>query len=123
MKLHRLYNTTNPNVARSLADYLACCLCRFECIHSFTTGWTFSALITDEHDKIAKMMVGTFTKAMNDHLSEAELQKLKACTSNKEWNAACGEVKRVRNGQYPLDWYDVMLASGLVHVITSRFTS
>ena len=48
-------------------------------------------------------------------LTEAELATLKAAKTQAEWNAACDAVKRVRSRAYPNDWYEKVIASGLVN--------
>jgi hypothetical protein len=47
-------------------------------------------------------------------LTESELATLKAAKTQAEWNAACDAVKRVRSRAYPNDWYEKVIASGLV---------
>ncbi len=46
-------------------------------------------------------------------LTLEELSKLAACKSEPEWNAICDEVKKVRGGMYPRDWFQRVQVSGL----------
>ena len=39
------------------------------------------------------------------NLTQEELGVLKSCNSEAEWSAACDEIKRVRNGKYPFNWW------------------
>lgn len=54
------------------------------------------------------------------NLTEAELQKLDNCKSEREWNNTCDEIKRARSGQYPPDWYQKMIMSGRVNSIRAK---
>lgn len=48
------------------------------------------------------------------NLTEKEIEKLKATKSESEWNSACDEIKKARNGIYPPDWWPRMMMSGLI---------
>lgn len=46
------------------------------------------------------------------NLTEKELQELeKAHGNNEAWNIVCGQIKALRNGQYPPDWYIKVIAN------------
>lgn len=55
------------------------------------------------------------------NITDEELKMLEKCQSEDDWNDACTEVKRPRNGQYPSDWYPKVLASGLMQRVAARF--
>ncbi len=61
------------------------------------------------------------TNKMNDNLTEEELAALKATANENEWNAACDRIKDARSGQYPPDWWTVMMQSGLSREIMARW--
>lgn len=50
---------------------------------------------------------------MPANLTEAELELLKQTKSETEWNAQCDAIKSARDGQYPPDWYPLIVLSGL----------
>jgi Flp pilus assembly protein TadB len=53
-------------------------------------------------------------KRMNkNYLTAEEMVALESTESEEEWNAVCDAVKGARYGQYPYDWYDKVLRSGL----------
>jgi hypothetical protein len=47
-------------------------------------------------------------------ITETELTLLKSAKTDAAWNAACDEIKAARGGQYPPDWYDKVIAAGLL---------
>jgi len=55
------------------------------------------------------------------NISVDEMAKLRNSKSEKEWDAVCDEVKAARNGQYPNDWYQKVLASGLSRRAAARW--
>ena len=55
------------------------------------------------------------------NLTDEEIASLEACSSESQWNATCAEIKKVRGGKFPPDWYVKMLASGKMHSIVSKF--
>ena len=55
------------------------------------------------------------------NLTPEEIDRLKACKSAEQWDAACDAVKRARGGQYPPDWWPVMKLSGLMDEILGSF--
>ncbi len=48
-----------------------------------------------------------------------EIEKLRNCKSESEWNRTCDEVKRTHNG-YPADWYQRIIMGGVLN--TARLT-
>lgn len=56
-----------------------------------------------------------------DHLSEEEIQSLKATTSEAEWNAACKLIKKARGDKYPNDWFAKIIQSGLMDKIAAKW--
>jgi hypothetical protein len=58
---------------------------------------------------------------MSEILTEAELETLKACRSDDEWNDACLAIKKAHGGQYPYDWYGKVLATGLMAEVVKKF--
>jgi hypothetical protein len=47
-------------------------------------------------------------------LQDDELDSMKAASSEQEWNSACDAVKGRRHGEYPPDWYERVILSGLL---------
>jgi hypothetical protein len=47
-------------------------------------------------------------------LTNNELQKLKDATSVSAWNQACDDIKEIRLGNYPSDWFQKVIQSGLI---------
>lgn len=54
-------------------------------------------------------------------LSNDELNLLESAKTEKEWNSACETVRSNHGGGYPSDWYDKVIASGLMTRVASRF--
>jgi hypothetical protein len=55
------------------------------------------------------------------NLTPQELERLKSSKTSSEWNAACSDIKKARANEYPPDWYEVMLKSGLMNQIVKSF--
>lgn len=53
------------------------------------------------------------------NLTEEELIRLKATKSVQEWNDVCDEIKTARDNQYPPDWWQQIMVSGLCAIIKS----
>ncbi len=49
-----------------------------------------------------------------ENITEREISELEATRSETEWNAKCDEIKKARGGQYPPDWWPVMMMSGKI---------
>ena len=47
------------------------------------------------------------------NITESELTALDAATTATDWNAVCDQIKRSRGGQYPPNWYAVVVLSGM----------
>lgn len=56
------------------------------------------------------------------HLTDDEIEMLKACTSANEWYQACLTIKKERNGRYPQDWHHRIVESGLMNSIVAKFS-
>jgi len=56
-------------------------------------------------------------------LTDAELARLRACKTSREWGAVCDEIRRVRGGEYPPDWYEKMLATGEMAILKLGWAS
>ena len=55
------------------------------------------------------------------NITTEEIKKLKSTKSEKEWNDMCDEIKRARNGEYPPDWWQQIMLSGLMTQISSSW--
>ncbi len=47
-------------------------------------------------------------------ITDTELQGLKDARTENEWNAQCHLIKARRGGEYPSDWYQQVIQSGLL---------
>ncbi|MBT4187636.1 MAG: hypothetical protein HOE14_10545 [Gemmatimonadales bacterium] len=56
------------------------------------------------------------------NITEIELYMLENSQSEEEWNQACDGIKRVRGGNYPRDWYQAVMLSGVLKRATERFS-
>lgn len=54
-------------------------------------------------------------------LTEEEEFALLNTTNEDRWNAVCDEIKRTRNGQYPRDWWQRVMLSGLFDAVTRKW--
>jgi hypothetical protein len=57
------------------------------------------------------------------NLTPEEMVKMQLVGSDEEWDEFCAEVKKARGGDYPDDWYEVVLKSGLGKEIHLRWGS
>jgi nitroreductase len=55
-------------------------------------------------------------------LTDGEFLALVEAADEKAWNAQCDAIKNARVGQYPRDWYERVLASGLTREVQKRWT-
>lgn len=55
------------------------------------------------------------------NITEQELEKLKNAKNATEWNAICNQIKNKREGSYPPDWYDKVLGSGLMAIVSDSW--
>ncbi len=58
---------------------------------------------------------------INKGISEEELSTLRNSSSPQEWNLACSKIKEARDGEYPHDWWDKVMLSGLSVVVDKRW--
>lgn len=49
-----------------------------------------------------------------ENLQQTEIADLESTGSAEEWNNICDEIKKARGGQYPPDWWEVMMMSGKI---------
>lgn len=54
------------------------------------------------------------------NITDDELATLERCRSEPDWNQACERIKAAR-GQYPDDWFERVLLSGLMARVASSF--
>lgn len=54
-------------------------------------------------------------------MNSSEKRSLRSCQSEEEWNAACDAIKKDHGGEYPEEWYDEVILSGMADVIMSRW--
>lgn len=66
---------------------------------------------------------GTGREGVRMNLMRDELEKLKACESEWEWNKVCDAIKAARDGQYPPDWWAKVMLSGLGQCVASKWGS
>ena len=55
------------------------------------------------------------------NITDQELEMLSNCLSEEEWGRACDQIKKVRGGQYPPDWWARVKQSGLLTRVLARF--
>jgi len=55
------------------------------------------------------------------NLTVDELDALHGCQSAQDWRRVCDEIKRVRKGQYPPDWWTMMMQGGVADRIMARW--
>ena len=49
------------------------------------------------------------------NLTQEEIKKLKEVAEKKdEWNEVVDEILKARDGKYPPDWYQVIIAGGII---------
>jgi hypothetical protein len=51
---------------------------------------------------------------MNTGITQEEISALKATKSENDWNEQCDKIKAARGGQYPPDWWPLVVMSGLM---------
>jgi len=56
-------------------------------------------------------------------LTPEEIETMKSSKTEADWNRNCDAVKRARSGQYPPDWYDKIILSGVAALAQKGFTS
>jgi len=55
------------------------------------------------------------------NLTISELTMLENCKSTREWDAICNQIKKVRDGCYPPDWWPKVVQSGTAARIYIRW--
>ena len=58
---------------------------------------------------------------VNSNLTPQEEARLDASSSMKEWSDACQAIKAARNDQYPEDWWDRVMMSGIARRAEARW--
>ncbi len=54
-------------------------------------------------------------------ITPAEVDSLCGANSERDWNLVCDGIKDAREGQYPADWWAVVVLSGLMDAAVCRF--
>ena len=55
-------------------------------------------------------------------ITEKELDLLRSCQTEVQWNRACDSIKKARDGSYPSDWWDKVKLTGLMDNIMERWS-
>ena len=58
-----------------------------------------------------------------ENITDQEIEMLKTCKTEEDWNKACDTVKRARGGRYPNDWFHKVVLSGLMDQIMGEGAS
>jgi hypothetical protein len=58
-----------------------------------------------------------------DKITNDEMLRLMSCKSYDDWAAACKDIKAAHGGQYPNDWYALVIQSGLMDQIMGAGSS
>ena len=53
-------------------------------------------------------------------LTDVDIASLEACTSSREWDVVCDDIKDAYSG-YPEDWYLKVVMSGLMSRVSSHW--
>jgi hypothetical protein len=48
------------------------------------------------------------------NLTKKEYNQLIATKKSSQWNAVCSQIKKDRGGNYPTDWYEKIIVSGIL---------
>ncbi len=56
------------------------------------------------------------------NITKEEIAALSASNTREEWNNACDDIKRVRGGAYPPDWWQAVMLSGLAAAAQQRIS-
>jgi len=54
-------------------------------------------------------------------VSEEEVEMMRSSKTEDEWNQRCNTVKAAHGGYYPADWYEKIIASGLMQQTVGGF--
>ncbi len=55
------------------------------------------------------------------NITEKEIQSLREAATEDAWNKVCDDIKKVRDQQYPPDWYSKVVLSGLMQRVSSKW--
>ena len=58
-----------------------------------------------------------------ENITDQEIEMLKACKTEEDWDKTCDTIKKARNGKYPIDWFPKVILSGLMDQIMGQGTS
>lgn len=58
---------------------------------------------------------------MSKKLTSEQLDLLKATKSMDDWNTACGIIKNANGGDYPSDWWQEVMSSGLANKVMASW--
>lgn len=47
------------------------------------------------------------------NITDQEIANLNATRSSIEWNSVCDQIKAARGGEYPPDWWNRIMMTGL----------
>ncbi len=50
-----------------------------------------------------------------------EIDSLCGANSERDWNLVCDAIKAVRGGDYPNDWFTVVVVGGIMDAAVCRF--
>lgn len=51
------------------------------------------------------------------NITTEEVNKLASTKSASEWNAVCDQIKRARGGEYPPDWWNKIMMTGMAAIV------
>ena len=54
-------------------------------------------------------------------LTDQDMRDLEATACEEQWNAICDRVKTENDGQYPSDWFERVIMSGLAARTVERW--
>ncbi len=54
-------------------------------------------------------------------ITQTEVDALHGANSESEWNLICDLIKAVRGGDYPADWWSVVIVGGIMDAAVCRF--
>ena len=55
-----------------------------------------------------------------ENITEQEIEMLKECKTEVDWNNVCDKIKKARGGKYPPDWAQKIIFSGLAQKILCK---
>lgn len=78
-------------------------------------------VLKKEYSTIEGQIRQTLNIPMSNNITEKELHELEKCQSENDWNIICNNIKAVRGGVYPSDWWEKVELSGRSSRISSRW--